>query len=114
MSVISATTGRRLPALVVRQRLGRWLDLPWLEVAYLATGLKGMRFADAGCGPGRRGQGRYGDNRPRQRRLNTRPRLLEFGLLRAGETLRPRLPARSFQTHSWVNVCQNISSASAG
>ena len=51
---------------------------------------------------------------PGKGRLNTRPRLLEFGLLRAGETLRPGLPGRSFQTHSWVNVCQNISSASAG
>ena len=42
MYVISATSGRRLPAWIVRRsRLRKWVGLPWVEVEYLSRGLKG-------------------------------------------------------------------------
>lgn len=41
MYVISMTSGRRMPAWIVRRsRLRKWVGLPWVEVEYLSRGLK--------------------------------------------------------------------------
>ena len=53
MYVISATSGRRLPAWIVRgSRLRKWVGLPWVEVAYLRQGLKGYCLGQAWMRPG--------------------------------------------------------------
>ena len=42
MYVISMTSGRRMPAWIVRRSiLRKWVGLPWVEVEYLSRGLKG-------------------------------------------------------------------------
>ena len=52
MYVISATSGRRMPAWIVRRsRLRKWFGLPWLEVEYLGSGLKGVFLSRAWMRP---------------------------------------------------------------
>ena len=53
MYVISATSGRRMPAWIVRRsRLRKWFGLPWVEVEYLGRGLKGVCLGRAWMRPG--------------------------------------------------------------
>ena len=51
--VISATSGRRMPAgIVSRSRLRKWVGLAWVEVEYLRRGLKGVCLGRAWMRPG--------------------------------------------------------------